>query len=90
MKNIALLLALMLLVPGAVAAAEFHGYPCTKDCSGHKAGYDWAKKKNITDPADCHGRSQSFVEGCRAFTQNFEDTPYQPPEDDAKPETKQD
>lgn len=62
-------------------AAEFMGYTCTKDCSGHKAGYEWAKKKNLTDPADCRGRSNSFVEGCRAFTLSFEDTPYQAPED---------
>lgn len=23
----------------------FHGRPCTKDCSGHKAGYNWEKTK---------------------------------------------
>ena len=28
---------------------SFLGSPCTKDCSGHRAGYDWsAKKGNIT------------------------------------------
>lgn len=43
-----------------------HGYPCTVDCSGHDAGYDWAKGKGITDPAQCSGNSLSFIEGCRA------------------------
>ena len=28
---------------------SFLGSPCTKDCSGHRAGYDWsARKGNIT------------------------------------------
>jgi len=45
---------------------SLHGYPCTVDCSGHDAGYDWAKGKGITDPAQCSGNSLSFIEGCRA------------------------
>jgi|GEM_PF-4218481 hypothetical protein len=45
---------------------NFHGYPCTVDCSGHKAGYDWAKRKGITDPSQCTGKSRSFIEGCWA------------------------
>lgn len=44
---------------------SFHGIPCTKDCSGHRAGYAWAQRKGIDDPASCSGRSRSFVEGCR-------------------------
>ena len=23
----------------------YKGYPCTKDCSGHRAGYEWSKRK---------------------------------------------
>lgn len=42
------------------------GYPCTVDCSGHEAGYSWAKRKGISDPSQCGGNSMSFVEGCRA------------------------
>jgi hypothetical protein len=26
---------------------KFKGYRCTKDCSGHKAGYYWAKQKGL-------------------------------------------
>ena len=55
--------------PCLAAAAEFHGYPCTKDCSGHKAGYEWAERKGIDDPADCGGKSNSFTEGCRAWAE---------------------
>lgn len=47
-------------------AEEFHGKPCTQDCSGHKAGYAWAQDKGITDPSACGGTSQSFIEGCEA------------------------
>ncbi len=42
------------------------GYPCTVDCSGHEAGYSWAKRKGISDPSQCGGNSMSFIEGCRA------------------------
>lgn len=40
---------------------------CTEDCSGHDAGYNWAQEQGITDPSDCGGNSQSFVEGCQAY-----------------------
>lgn len=45
----------------------FHGYPCRIDCSGHEAGYEWAEERGITDPDDCGGNSESFIEGCRAY-----------------------
>ncbi len=45
----------------------FNGYPCTVDCSGHEAGYEWASDKGITDPDDCGGNSDSFIEGCEAY-----------------------
>lgn len=43
------------------------GYPCTVDCSGHEAGYEWAEEKGIDDPDDCGGNSDSFIEGCQAY-----------------------
>jgi hypothetical protein len=45
----------------------FKGEICTGDCSGHKAGYNWAEKKGITNPSDCGGNSNSFIEGCRSY-----------------------
>ena len=39
----------------------FHGRPCTKDCSGHKAGYAWAQKNQITQQTN--GPSNSFNNG---------------------------
>lgn len=48
---------------------SFGGYPCTADCSGHEAGYQWAEEKSIDDPDDCSGNSDSFVEGCKAFAE---------------------
>lgn len=59
---------LFLLCPKVATAAEFDGYPCrTENCSGHRAGYDWAAQQGITDPNQCTDKSQSFIEGCRAY-----------------------
>lgn len=52
---------------------EFHGYDCTDDCSGHEAGYDWANRHGITNPNDCGGNSQSFIEGCEAYANEHQD-----------------
>lgn len=38
----------------------FFGSPCTKDCGGHKAGYEW-KKKNPTRTSN--SPSKSFNNG---------------------------
>lgn len=59
-----------LILPVSAHAADFHGYPCTQDCSGHKAGYEWAKKKNITKRDYCGGNSNSFIEGCYAWVED--------------------
>ena len=45
----------------------YKGYPCTKDCSGHMAGDDWAEKKGIANSNQCPpGWSNSFWEGCKS------------------------
>lgn len=41
---------------------------CTEDCSGHDAGFEWARDHDVTDATECSGDSQSFVEGCEAYT----------------------
>lgn len=48
---------------------RFGGYECTSDCSGHRAGYEWAQARGIESPDDCSGRSQSFIEGCQAYAE---------------------
>lgn len=49
-----------------VTRRTFKGSPCTKDCSGHTAGYRWADKYNVADPNRCNSRSpKSFVKGCK-------------------------
>lgn len=50
----------------------FDGDPCTSDCSGHEAGYNWAESHGIDDEDDCdtageHSNSPSFAEGCKAY-----------------------
>ena len=47
-------------------------YGCTDDCSGHSAGYEWAAENDITDPSDCGGNSQSFIEGCEAYGEAYQ------------------
>ena len=37
---------------------------CTDDCSGSKAGYEWAEQNGISTESDCDGNSDSFNEGC--------------------------
>ncbi|TPI27889.1 hypothetical protein FJ414_28305, partial [Mesorhizobium sp. B3-1-6] len=54
----------------ADAQQTFGGYDCTEDCSGHKAGYDWAQQNSVSDTSDCSGNSQSFVEGCDAYVED--------------------
>lgn len=51
----------------------FHGYTCTEDCSGHEAGYEWAEENDITDPDDCGGNSQSFIEGCESYAEEYQE-----------------
>ena len=49
---------------------------CTSDCSGHDAGFEWAKDNGITSEDNCssHGDSDgSFAEGCKAYV-NAEET----------------
>ena len=43
------------------------GYDCVEDCSGHEAGKEWAEENDVTDPDDCGGKSESFIEGCRSY-----------------------
>ena len=55
----------------------FAGDPCTSDCSGHEAGYNWAEEKGIDDESDCDtagdtSNSPSFAEGCRDFVRGNE------------------
>lgn len=40
--------------------------------SGHQAGYDWANQNDVLDPYDCGGRSQSFIEGCQEFANQYQ------------------
>lgn len=52
----------------------FNGYPCTKDCSGHEAGREWAEEHGITqdDVDNYSGNSNSFKEGMQSYVDNNE------------------
>jgi hypothetical protein len=43
-----------------VTELDFMGSPCTKDCSGHMAGYDWSMNRGGSQAAS---RSNSFNNG---------------------------
>ncbi len=47
--------------------------PCTDDCSGHDAGYQWAEDNAIGDADDCEGKSQSFIDGCVQYVEENKD-----------------
>jgi len=61
---------------GSSSGLDFMGYPCTEDCSGHEAGYEWAEEQGITDPDDCGGNSDSFIEGCQAYAEEYLEKEY--------------
>jgi hypothetical protein len=46
----------------------FLGSPCTKDCSGHRAGYEWSRKKGGVDAASW---SRSFNNGAALFKNGY-------------------
>lgn len=65
---------LSLSVPAAAGTDRtFGGYECTDDCSGHKAGYEWAELQGITSPTLCedmlakYPSLTSFSEGCLIY-----------------------
>jgi hypothetical protein len=77
------LVVVALLAISTPAASQYSGkYGCTKDCSGHQAGYAWAQKKRIDDPAHCRGKSQSFVEGCLDYVDQLPQEEAPCPSDD--------
>jgi len=47
-------------------------WDCTGDCSGHEAGYEWASDNGITNSYDCGGNSDSFIEGCEAYANEYQ------------------
>ena len=55
--------------PRRYSGENFRGMACTDDCSGHDAGYSWAEENGITDPVECGGKSDSFIEGCVAWAE---------------------
>jgi len=67
--DLAVLLAATLSLAPPAFSQTFNGYDCTVDCSGHQAGYDWAERNDITDPDDCSGNSESFIEGCKSYAE---------------------
>lgn len=45
----------------------FKGSQCQTDCSGHIAGYAWAKDNELDSCGGLSGNSSSFVKGCELY-----------------------
>lgn len=56
----------------AIAVAACWAFPASAG-EGHDAGYEWAQEQGITDPDDCGGNSQSFIEGCEEAAEEAAD-----------------
>ncbi len=57
---------------GEASAHRVYTNDCTADCSGHRAGYNWAEEKGVDDEDACetageNSNSPSFAEGCKEF-----------------------
>jgi hypothetical protein len=67
---------LLLAITPAAAARTFGDYECTVDCSGHKAGYEWAEARGIVNEAECEPilrrspNRTSFYEGCLVYVED--------------------
>lgn len=46
---------------------------CTQDCSGHDAGFEWARDRGISYESECGGNSQSFIEGCQEYARQVQE-----------------
>jgi hypothetical protein len=53
MKKILVAAMILASIATVAVARTFGGYECTIDCSGHKAGYEWAEDKGITNKSQC-------------------------------------
>lgn len=47
----------------------FKNSKCSVDCSGHKAGYIWAKENKISTYSKCGNVSDSFEKGCIIYVE---------------------
>jgi hypothetical protein len=57
------------ITPGRqIDELTFKGSPCTKDCSGHRAGYEWSQRKGGVDAASW---SRSFNNGAALFKNGY-------------------
>ncbi|MBZ9919085.1 hypothetical protein LB517_10870 [Mesorhizobium sp. BR1-1-12] len=68
--HLAAIALVVVLATPSLAQQTFGGNDCTEDCSGHKAGYDWAERNQIADESACSSNSQSFNEGCQTFVED--------------------
>jgi hypothetical protein len=55
---------------------NFQGSPCTKDCSGHTAGYSWSMKHANKN---CDSKNASFNAGCNIAKKQVASKAIKPP-----------
>jgi len=64
--------------------------PCDVDCVSRDAGYAWAKELGISDPAECGGNSQDFIDGCQTYATKHEDPMALPAEEEQSDQSSDD
>jgi len=48
---------------------SFLGYACADDCQRQKAGFAWAERHTVADPAACGHLAAAVADGCRAYVE---------------------
>jgi hypothetical protein len=48
---------------------SFLGYACEDDCQRQKAGFAWAERHQVTDPAACGQLEAAAADGCRTHVE---------------------
>lgn len=56
----------------------FMGHTCTKDCSGHEAGYNYALKKGLKAPTNTPSKSFDFGTGIATKAAKTKKVPVKP------------
>lgn len=42
---------------------------CNKECEAFEKGYLWAEENEVSEPDECFGSSDAFLNGCMAYAE---------------------
>ena len=67
---------------GALALVHAGAHVCTVDCSSRSGGYEWAEKHEVNNHFGCSPSSESLVEGCEVYVDEWRTVGSHDDEDD--------